>query len=63
MNEHWGWLRLVVFLPAFILLLKWVGFHRLDSHVAPAKVFLCLLLALVVCGGVEWVATSVMVSR
>jgi hypothetical protein len=51
-----NWMRLAVFVPIFIVLLKFVGFDRFERRGSPARVFFCLMLALLVVGAIEWLA-------
>jgi hypothetical protein len=48
----------LIFLPTFVVLLRFAGFERVDRRTSPAKVFICLLVALLVVGAVEWLATQ-----
>jgi len=53
------WMRLTIFVPTFLVLLKFVSFHRFDRRISSTGVFLCLILALLVVGAIEWCATGI----
>jgi hypothetical protein len=48
------WWRIVTFVPALILIVRYTYFDRFDKRGHPGVFFLCILLALLVTGAVDW---------
>lgn len=52
------WMRLVIFVPTLIALVRFVGFDKFDRRCSPGRVFVCLMFALLIVGVVEWITNK-----
>lgn len=54
------WWRSATFVPALILIVRYMYFDRFDKRSHPGTLFVCVLLALLLTGAVDWLVTKFM---